>query len=268
LVHEILERLPSGSLVLDLGCRDGSFSAPGHLTVLRADLDPPIPAHANFVRCNAAALPFRDHSIHAIICNHSLEHFEELDSSIAEIVRVLAPAGYLYVAVPDSSTITDRFYRWLGRGGGHVNAFSAVSMIPARIAAAGGPSLAGTRVLCTSLAFLNRRNIAGKQQRKLLLVANGNESFLRFLTLALRCLDRLFRTRASIYGWAYYFGEVPGLDLSISTNVCVKCGSAHPSWWLEHTGKVSRMLGLRAYSCPICDTRNFFTADANWQQLR
>jgi SAM-dependent methyltransferase len=267
-VHEILERLPPGSLVLDLGCRDGSFTPPTHLTVLRADLDPPTRAHPNFVRCNAAALPFLDHSLHAIVCNHSLEHFEELDSSIAEIVRVLAPAGYLYVAVPDSSTITDRFYRWLGRGGGHVNAFSDVSMIPLKIAAAGGPSIAGTRVLCTSLAFLNRRNLTGKPQRKLMLVANGNESLLRFVTLAFRVLDRFVHTRTSIYGWAYYFGDVHDLNLAVSTNVCVKCGSAHPSWWLEHTGKVSRMLGLAAYSCPVCDTRNFYTADTNWQQLR
>ncbi len=267
-MHEILARLPPGSRVLDLGCRDGSFTAPAHLIVIRADLDPPPHSASNHVRCNAAALPFRDHSLPAIVCNHSLEHFEQLDACVAEIVRVLAPGGYLFVAVPDSSTVTDRFYRWIGRGGGHVNAFSDVAMVPARIAAAGGPRLSGTRLLCTSLSFLNRRNIVGKPQRKLLLVANGNESLLRFLTLAFRYLDRLLHTRTSIYGWAYYFGDVPNLDLTTSTNVCIKCGSAHPSRWLEETGKVSRTLGLTAYTCPTCETRNFFTADSNRQRLR
>jgi SAM-dependent methyltransferase len=273
-MYEILARLPSGSLVLDLGSGAGSFDTSASLTVIRADLDPP-PCREpmsrgtnNFIRCSAAHLPFRNQLFHAVICNHSLEHFEDLENSIREITRVLAPDGFLYIAVPDASTFTDRFYRWLARGGGHVNAFSDVRTVPRLIAAAGGPSHAGTRLLCTSLSFLNRRNMTSRPPRKALLVGYGNESVLRFLTLGLKHLDRLFHTRTCIYGWAYYFGDLPDLDRATSSNVCVKCGSAHPSSWLEKTGRVTRRIGLAAYSCPSCETWNFFTDDRHWQSLK
>src|SRR5580700_9050604 len=101
-MYEILAQLPPGSLVLDLGCRDGSFNTSAPLTIIRADLDPPRSretsyAHNHFTRCSAAHLPFRNQSVHAVICNHSLEHFEDLDNSIREIARVLAPGGFLYI---------------------------------------------------------------------------------------------------------------------------------------------------------------------------
>jgi ubiquinone/menaquinone biosynthesis C-methylase UbiE len=279
-MYEILSRLRPGSLVLDLGSGAGSFATSAPLTVIRADLElprspvgqtrvgPMSRGTSNFIRCSAAGLPFRNQSFHAVICNHSLEHFEDLENSIREIVRVLAPHGYLYIAVPDASTITDRLYRWLARGGGHVNAFSDVRTIPRLIAAAAGPSHAGTRLLCTSLSFLNRRNLTSRPPRKALLVGYGNENVLRFLTLGLKHLDRFFHTRTCIYGWAYYFGDFPDLDCAISSNVCVKCGSAHPSSWLEQTGRVTRRLSLAAYSCPSCETWNFFTEDRYWQSLK
>jgi SAM-dependent methyltransferase len=272
-MYEILARLPSGSLVLDLGCGAGSFATSPPLTVIRADLDPPGSretsyAQNHFTRCSAAHLPFRNQSFRAVICNHSLEHFQDLHNSIHEIVRVLAPGGFLYLAVPDAFTFTDRLYRWLAHGGGHVNAFVDVRTIPRLIAAAGGPRHARTRLLCTSLSFLNRRNMTSRPPRKALLVGHGNENVLRFLTLGLKHLDRFFYTRPYVYGWAYYFGDLPDIDLAISSNVCMKCGSAHPSSWLEKTGCVTRRLGLAAYSCPSCETWNFFTDDRRWEGLK
>jgi hypothetical protein len=273
-MYEILARLPLGSLVLDLGSGAGSFDTSAPLTVIRADLDPPrrqepISRGTNhFIRCSAARLPLRSHSFRAVICNHSLEHFEDLDDSVREIARVLAPDGLLYIAVPDASTFTDRFYRWLARGGGHVNAFLDVRTVPRLIAGAGGPRHAATRLLCTSLSFLNRRNMTSRPPRKALVVGYGNENVLRFLTLSLKYLDRFFHTRACVYGWAYYFGDLADLDCAISSNVCVKCGSAHSSSWLEKTGRVTRRLGLAAYSCPSCETWNFFTDDRHWQSLK
>lgn len=79
------------------------------------------------VLADAAALPFASASFDAVVANHSLEHFADLDGALGEIGRVLAPAGALYIAVPDATTFTDRLYRWLARGGGHVNRFSSVS---------------------------------------------------------------------------------------------------------------------------------------------
>jgi hypothetical protein len=48
----------------------------------------------------------------------------------------------------------------------------------------------------------------------------------------------------------------------------VKCGSAHPSLWLQNTGRVARRFGLAAYHCPSCETWNFFTDDRRWQSLK
>ena len=70
-------------------------------------------------------MPFPAEAFDAIVSNHSLEHFVELEATLREIGRVIKRGGVLYVAVPDASTLTDRIYRWLARGGGHVNAFRA-----------------------------------------------------------------------------------------------------------------------------------------------
>lgn len=117
-MHEILTMLEPGSLVLDLGCADGSFSDTSTgATVIRLDLELPSKKKTNssFVRGDAANLPFRDRTFSAIISNHSLEHFDNLAAVLAEIKRIIRPDGALFVSVPDASTITDKLYRWLAR---------------------------------------------------------------------------------------------------------------------------------------------------------
>ena len=74
---------------------------------------------------------------------------------------VIRPGGALYVAVPDASTVTDKVYRWLGRGGGHVNAFVSAADVAERVERGTGLGLAATRTLCSSLSFLNRRVAPG-----------------------------------------------------------------------------------------------------------
>ena len=112
--------------MLDLGSRTGSFAAEAWACITIC-LDAEVPgAHPRrFVAARAEALPFRDRQFAAVISNHSLEHFEALGPSLDEIGRVLDANGFLFVAVPDSSTLTDRIYRWLARGGGHVNSFTS-----------------------------------------------------------------------------------------------------------------------------------------------
>src|SRR4051794_24946691 len=116
-MQEILATLPAGARVLDLGCQYGSF--PVHATaaaVVRLDRDaPPTAPGADFVQADAARLPFASDSFDAVIANHSLEHFDQLDSVLGEIGRILHASGALYVAVPDASTLTDRIYRWVGK---------------------------------------------------------------------------------------------------------------------------------------------------------
>jgi SAM-dependent methyltransferase len=262
-VHEILRHLPKGARVLDLGSGSGSFEASRYpIVTLRADLDTPRTAVANFVQCDAAKLPFATGAFSAVISNHSLEHFSDLGSSLREIGRVIRPGGSLYVAVPDSSTITDRIYRWLGKGGGHVNPFTSSERLIAAIERATGLPHVATRSLCTSLSFLNRRN-SGPWPRKKLLLGGGTEGSLRLLTYIFRLLDRRFGTHTSIYGWAFYFGTVQEtIDSRAWTNVCVRCGAGHSAASLISNGCVMRSLVLlRCYDCPNCRARNLFTRD-------
>lgn len=248
-----------GGVVLDLGSSIGSLSRTNNLLIIYADVVIPVHAPFNFVCCNAACLPFLDHSITAIILNHSLEHFDNLSACIIEIARVIAERGYIYIAIPDATTVSDRLYRWLG-GADHVNLFPDVHYIPQLITQATGLPLAGIRVLYTSLSFLNRYNLQGRIQRKLWLVGGGYETVLRWLTFAFRWIDRLFKTRLSIYGWSYYFG----FDLDINelswSNVCIRCGAGHSAAFLKEKRLViHRRFQLRVYHCPHCGTKNFYT---------
>jgi SAM-dependent methyltransferase len=269
-MQQILRILAPGSRVLDLGSGSGSFDATGFpLHIVRADIAAASNGRGDFVTCSSARLPFRDGTFNALILNHSLEHFDSLADSVNEIARVLHDNGLLYIAVPDASTFTDRVYRWLGRGGGHVNPFTDPAEVPQMITRASGLKHAGTKVLCTSLSFLNRRNMHSKPPRKLLLFANGNESVIRGLTYVLRVFDRMFHRRASVYGWAYYFGDSLEPELMTWSNVCVSCGSADPSAMLRSTGRVKKRRFLPAvYTCPNCGGRNLFTDDKDFAYLR
>ena len=248
-MHEILQALPAGSFVLDLGCDAGSFpSSATAATVVRLDLDAPKDSR-NFVQADASHLPFANQSFAAVICNHSLEHFTELHAVLREIGRVIRPEGALFVSVPDASTLTDKLYRWLARGGGHVNAFTAPDQVVTAVESATGLRHVATRLLYSSLSFLNRRNSPRPIPRRLLLLGGGHEFSLKLYTWLSRRVDALFGARTSIYGWSFYFGSVSGpIETDGWPNVCVRCGSAVPTRELPAKG--------RTFRCPNCGARN------------
>jgi SAM-dependent methyltransferase len=260
-VHEILESLGSSQRVLDLGSGAGSFdSSIGKFIAIRADLDRPATPAANFAQADAARLPFHDHAFDAVISNHSLEHFHDLAGSLSEIGRVLKPTGALYIAVPDASTFCDRLYRWLARGGGHLNAFTSAQQLAATIESATQLPHIATRTLLTSLSYLNRKNFRERSPRRLLLMGNGSEVSLHLFTYFARLPDRLFGTRLRVYGWALYFGSVAApVNTGVWTNVCIRCGSGAPSEWLHHLKLVHRRFLLRVYRCPSCGTTNLLS---------
>jgi methyltransferase family protein len=263
-MHELLRALSPGAFVLDLGCAGGSFRTDAYpITVVRVDLESASPAVSNFAHADAARLPFRDHCFDLIVSNHSLEHFENLAGALAEIGRVAKPSAALYVSVPDATTVSDRLYRWLARGGGHVNPFSNAQELALHIQNATGFKHVATRILCTSLSFLNRKNSPARRPRRLLLLGDGTEASLHFISYLSRWSDRFLRTRLSVYGWALYFGNVRvPIDCHPWTNVCVCCGSGHSSDWLvQQGGFVQRRLFFWFYSCPSCGTRNLFADD-------
>jgi SAM-dependent methyltransferase len=246
--------------VLDIGSAAGSFDESLFaLHVVRLDLDVPPSAPANFVRSDAAKLPFRTGCFDGVISNHSLEHFAGVETCLREMSRVLKPGGFLFMAVPDASTVTDRLYRWLSRGGGHINPFRAPREVIELVESATGIAHVATRTLCTSLSFLNRRK--ARWPRRAYLVGDGTEFSLRGLTFSFRMLDRWFGTRTRIYGWAFYFGASPD-HVECWSNVCIRCGSGQSSHWLHEVGRVRKgWFGLRRYSCANCGADNFFTED-------
>lgn len=250
-MHDLIESLPPGARVLDLGARSGSFATNREdLCIVRLDLEVPKDRKSGlFVSGDAARMPFAASVFDAIVSNHSLEHFCELQATVCEIGRVIKRTGALYVAVPDATTLTDRIYRWIGKGGGHVNPFRVPGDVTNLIEERTGLPLRSTTVLFSSLSFLNRHNFASRPPRKIALFCFGNELFLAVLLHLLRTLDRLLGTRWSVYGWSFYFGNVDTPAKRDSwRNVCVRCGSASPEEFLRASNAVNGAM----YRCPAC----------------
>ena len=245
-MDEILRSLPRGARVLDLGCRDGSFRAEAYpaLTVIRLDRDRPV----NGVQADAARLPFPDHCFDAVISNHSLEHMDALGSVLQEVGRVVRPDGSLYVAVPDAATFSDRLYRWIYHGGGHVNPFRDPDELALTITRATGLPLVARRTLHASFLYLERHHFHPRPPRRMWLFANGDQRVIVALSYVARVLG------LSEYGWAFWFGRIPEtIDTRAWTNVCVHCGCGCPAELLAETGPW--------YRCERCGTRNLFTRD-------
>jgi SAM-dependent methyltransferase len=266
-IDELLRDLLRGDKVLDLGCAGGSFdSADKPFQVVRIDLDRETLPRSNAVQADAAKLPFSDGSFDVVVSNHSLEHFTDLDGALKEVGRVLKANGSLYVAVPDAGTISDWLYRWLARGGGHVNPFRSATDLSVKIERSTGLPHIATRTLCASLSCLNRANRKARAPRRLILLGGGRQISLHFLNGGFRVLDRLFGTRLSVYGWALYFGSVRApIDTHTWINVCVRCGSGHPS---EKLKRARKLMLFSTYRCPSCGTTNLFADDKHYRHLR
>jgi ribosomal protein L40E len=271
-MHEILRNLPDRACVLDLGSRNGSFGpecCPGAV-IVRLDMESAsLHWNGGFVQADAASLPFRGRTFEAVVANHSLEHMADLTSVLDEIGRVIRRGGRLYVAVPDASTLTDKLYRWVYHGGGHVNPFRSAGQLTLQISHATSLPLAATRALYSSFGFLERRNFHPRPPRRLWLLGNGNPRFIAVMSYAARLLDRWLRTRTSLYGWAFYFGDIPEtIETTAWTNVCVNCGAGHSEAALTCNKLIRRVfMAVKAYNCPNCGSWNLFTKDRRKDHL-
>jgi SAM-dependent methyltransferase len=263
-LHEILEHLPHNARVLDLGCREGSFSAAAYpfLTV-RVDLNRPSATMSAFVQADAVRLPFRSRTFDAVILNHGLEHFVHLKPALQEIGRVIKREGAAFVSVPDARTVTDRIYRKLFRNaGGHVNLFDSPAELERMLAWYFGLRHVATRTLFSSLSFLNRKNTRGPGVRAQMRFGGFFEPVLLLLCAGTRLIDRFLPMRTSVYGWAFYLGSiVETIDVQPRTNVCIRCGQAHPSPALEEAGRVRGSRLFKTYRCPGCGATNSFFRD-------
>jgi SAM-dependent methyltransferase len=105
LLYELVEGLglPEGSLVVDVGCGDGTHS---HRLAERfgfsvVGIDPLPPgdaaARVRFLRGSAEALPVEDEAADLVWCRDILVHVADLDRAFAEFHRVLRDGGHALV---------------------------------------------------------------------------------------------------------------------------------------------------------------------------
>ena len=98
--------------VLDVGCGPGHVAAylARRVPVVGVDLSPQMCAHASVPVCagDMTALPFRSHSVSALVCLYAVIHLDaaERAAAYAEFARVLRPGGHALVAfhVRDAET--------------------------------------------------------------------------------------------------------------------------------------------------------------------
>lgn len=135
-MHEHLKALGAGSLVLDLGCGNGSFRYSDfmHVQIVALDLTEPAaasgwPQHVRFRQGSAEALPFPDGTFDLVIANFVFEHTADFTRAITEAERVLVPGGTLYLSVPNAKSFEDELYRALFAGGGHLQRFGLRSIL-------------------------------------------------------------------------------------------------------------------------------------------
>ncbi|MCB0005539.1 MAG: class I SAM-dependent methyltransferase [Anaerolineales bacterium] len=102
-------------LVLDVGCGNGAYmagvlartgryiAADYSLGMLRSLTPPP----SQRLNLDAQQLPCRSHSADIILANHMLYHVPDKPQALAEIRRVLKPAGFLLAATNSQTTMSE-----------------------------------------------------------------------------------------------------------------------------------------------------------------
>lgn len=107
-LFELPESFYDGKRVLDIGCGPRGSLEWATGAARRVGLDPlvadyralGIEDHAmEYVGAPAEAMPFGDASFDVVTTINSLDHVDDLDATLGEIARVLAPGGTLLVAV-------------------------------------------------------------------------------------------------------------------------------------------------------------------------
>jgi SAM-dependent methyltransferase len=272
-VYEWLAELKAGQRVLDIASGPGSFPMAGlACTAIAIDEDvdafgtaAPLPPgqHAR-VFGKSERLPFNDASFDLIVCNHALEHLEQLEAALDEMRRVLKPDGRLYVSVPFGFGVCDGVYRWVFEGGGHVNRLrreQVIELVQRRL----GLKLVRWQKLYSSFVYLHRLLVMMESPppnlpRRLMRIAKLPKAVVkaaqRSLYVGTRMLDRRAGTSTALYGWAFWFAREAddAVEEPAYINVCMYCGAGHPAASLS---AVSR----GTYTCPVCNGRNPFTRD-------
>jgi SAM-dependent methyltransferase len=115
-LRRYLDALPSGTRVIDAGCGEGVLveEYAGRLAMRGVDANY---ASEHVTHGSVTALPFPEASFDRALCLDVLEHlsYEDQPKALAELHRVLAPGGELFVSVPNLAHLQSRI-QFLLRG--------------------------------------------------------------------------------------------------------------------------------------------------------
>lgn len=111
IVRAYLQSLPAGTRVLDAGCGEGLFVEAFREQLRIVGVDASY-SSAYVNQGSLLALPYPDHAFDRVLCLDVLEHltFEEQPRALAELHRVLAPGGELFVTVPNLAHLQSRVH--------------------------------------------------------------------------------------------------------------------------------------------------------------
>jgi SAM-dependent methyltransferase len=269
-LYTLLGRVPTSSVVLDLGCGRGSFAyetCPGRIIAM--DLALPDKTERRdailYMRGDSSAIPLRDSSVDAVVSHHTLEHFLDYRATLAEIRRILSPQGWLWIAVPNGYGFDDALYRFIFAGGGHVNRFQYNELVR-EVEAVTQTRLQRSCDLFSSFIYLKRPTAEEVQHypSRAGFLREIPKGFLTFFVLALnvvtRWLDKSFGTRYSQYGWGFVFArhQMTVSEMPSYFNVCRQCGSGNSMESIARSARV--MFGLGRYHCPHCGEINVWVS--------
>ena len=115
IVRQYLARLPAGTRVLDAGCGEGVLVDEFHPRLAIEGVDPNYSSD-RVTRGSLVALPYGDASFDRALCLDVLEHlsFADQPRALAELFRVVAPGGELFVTVPNLAHLQSRVHFLLG----------------------------------------------------------------------------------------------------------------------------------------------------------
>jgi SAM-dependent methyltransferase len=268
-LDHILRTLNSTQTVLDLGCGNGSFRYDHYLCrIIAVDhrfetpRDLHCDARVDYIEVESSSIPLASSTIDFVICHHTLEHFATYRTTLDEIRRVLKPDGILWIAVPNGFGLDDSLYRFMFKGGGHVNRFSKKALID-EVQELTGTHLIQTIDLFSGFVYVKRPlpNVLPYLPRRAKLLACSptgiNIAMIFILNIGTRLLDRVFNTRLSQYGWGFVFArQAISVESQLSCfNVCWQCGAGHSAAKIALT-KSGRWFGFCFYTCSLCHAVN------------
>ena len=143
-VFDHLEILPDSARILELGCGHGNLwkenasRIPAGWNVTLSDLSPGMVDAAwrnlivtgrafKFEEINALSIPYEAENFDAVIANHMLYHLPDRPKALAEIKRVLKPAGCLFATTVGEEHLKE-MNAWLSRVS--EDRLSAISHLP------------------------------------------------------------------------------------------------------------------------------------------